>query len=1104
MGNEKPEAPKTSTKFEPLHDTGADHDGPVQTPLQKDAYAAPPAQEVAQVGGQNPPPAKDAPAADGAQKDAPAPAPAGKDAPAEKKVVTDKAEAAAGKSDEPIDPYEHIDNAQTLRVELDALVAQNRKPDEYIPVRINGELKEMKVADRVAQLKTDMAKEIEIANKGASTILMVGDGTRRGIDDIAKANTADRDKLAKELGLDPAKLNIDLLGREYTKAAGNKERQDKIAALGEVLVTRDSLTRLHFAPMAVKMLEAEFRGRGYLDPKMKAGEIISEDQLQKAADTFRSAPMPGSAADIAAFGDGKEIRDAKEVYATTARTLDILRLDQQQQLGKSVVAETELAKKPGEDPETHFKNAIKIADSLKVGYLAMAAHDPVNKEVAQEIVDTIRMGSDGRLKYAEFLVTKGRYSEAQGLMAQVKADSPELIYEMKGDQPAYRKYQIGDTDKYRSYEELDRAVALGVTVNPATFEQAHSILFDKLGKDKLGTEKDSAKFKERLDNKEFPKDSDKIKYLRSDDAKSTEALRLMIDCRDQAKADVAEANKALNKELEVQEAAKKKWDDKGKLSQDEEVEKARVERVIASLKVTKAEREQYINRIDALTDFTEGVVHLSLGGAQSAHTLFDQALKKDPSLDAEFAKMKEGNPDVKTLTELSQMTDDNLEAYWKRNNKKFAIAGAAIAGTLTGVGLIGACGYVGAGVTTTAVVATVGGGAAGGLTSWGIQRTVNDKAGWPEFRDGAKVGALSAALVASPWAAQVYRAKLGTDVAVNTSQIGNLASKIGVTRGTLLGSMAMSYTFAAGDVYFENKPIGKAAVDGTREGIYNSLLLGISQKWGMPTEGGSTAATAARMFNKTTFATGFGLAALPQAFAMAIDGKPLKEAVSETMRDGMQNTLMFGLMSKMKVTDPAKESTLLGRYGLNKWTGLGIAGVSGYTPVRNYFDGKQTFSEAAKDWLTNAAIDTAAVGMVKRYGLNDYGTGSRIAMPTFKDTASYAQRSFMMQESWNVAVAVGSKQFLHDIGGKPYYIKDQGGGFVAPLLADFFDRNFGKELDASHPGDRKIINQNLDGLNTPLTAGKFADKKNVDPLQKDPKQGLFFDYSKKPPKPPGK
>jgi hypothetical protein len=131
-----------------------------------------------------------------------------------------------------------------------------------------------------------------------------------------------------------------------------------------------------------------------------------------------------------------------------------------------------------------------------------------------------------------------------------------------------------------------------------------------------------------------------------------------------------------------------------------------------------------------------------------------------------------------------------------------------------------------------------------------------------------------------------------------------------------------------------------------------------------------------------------------------------------------------------------------------------------------------------------------------------------------RDARNYAMRAFMMQESWNVAISVGSKRILHDVMGKPYYIKDQGSGFVAPLVADFLDRNYGSELDPKHLGDRKNINSNLDALSPTLAGSLRADKKDPDPLyrptisgdstdpnaKKDDKRGLFFDYSRKPKK----
>ncbi len=1025
------------------------------------------------------------------------PAPAAEQA-AEKTVVTDKAEAAAAKADEPIDPYAHLDRANLLKLELEALEGQKKKPDEVIAIRVDGELKNVKVSDRVEQLKRGLIDEITLAKKGADSIYMVGDATNPGVDDIAKMTIVERDKQAKALGLDGKTVTVESIGRELTKSVGDNERQTKLKGLLETVATVDALSKLHFAPTLVRLLETEYGARGYLDPKMQLSEVISDEQLKKSFDSLKAIPLPGTAADIAAFGaDSKPIREAKEVYAITSRTLELVKLDQQQKRALSVLEETNLAAKPGEDAEAHFKKAIQMAEKLDVGYLTMAATKPENAadNMAQEIVDTIRMGSNARLKYAEHLVNNGRFHEAQGLMAKVKADSPELIFAMENDKPVYRKYENGK----RSYEELDRVVTLGVTVRPATFELAHSILLEKLDKDKLGDDKSRANFAERLKKGEFPKDVDKIKQLRTDDAGALECFEVMARCRDQFKQDIGEANKILDKEVERVEKEKQRFDGKENLSKEDEVEKARLEREIASLNVTKAQREEYLNRIDALTDYTNGLLDLSRGGAKSAHKLFDSALAKDPSLDAELKRMQGDNPYLKTLTELSKITDNTAEAYWQRNYKKFAIAGAATVGTLTGVGLIGMCGYVGAGVTTTAVVATTGGAMTGGVTSWAIHRTVNEKAGWPEFRDGAKVGGLSAALVVSPWAAQAYRAKLGTDVAVNSSAIGNLVSKIGLTKGTLGGSLAMSYTLEAGNIYFDKKPLGKAAIDGTKDGVFNSLLLGISRGWGMPME---AQAARAGFLNRTAVGTSVVLAGGPQAVDVLANGKSVKDAASETFRDSLTYLAMFGVAKHMKPTEAGK-ATWLSSMGVNKYTILGGSALAAAPEVRNYFDGRKTGAEAGKDFLYSAAYTVPTAMFLKKYGLSDHGTGSRIAAPTMVDTAGYAKRAFLMQESWNVAVSVGSQKLLHDLGRQPYYIKDQGSGFMAPLIAEFVDYNWGAQLDPNHLGDRKVINSKVDELHNNYLGGVFSDKKNVKPLSEEvPKKGLFFDYSgKKPPKP---
>ena len=1112
-------AQKPGTRVESFHAEEADDDD-LHTPLHNEVYdgkdngpaltpagAQPEKAAVQQVAAQVGEPAAAQAEKGGAQKDV---GPVG-NPPVEQKgdktKVTDKAEAGALKENDPIDPYESIDNAQKLAKELDLLIQQKRKPDEKISVQEKGQFKEVKVSDRVAQLKTEIAAEIERGKKGADAILMKGTATNPGIDDLAKQTSADRDRLCKELGLDPAAVTPRSLNETFQKAAGDVPKQAKVKELAQVMADRDAISRLHFAPMTVRLVEAELRARGYLDSSMKIGDEVSDTEIKKAFAVLKEINQPGGKNDVEAFGDGKEIREAKEVFETSDKTVNILYMAQQQKRAETIAKELNAAKTGEGDKEQHFKNAIKIADSLNVGWLANQTYreDNMKSKVSDELVDIVRMGSNARLKYSEHLVSQGRFHEAQTLMAQVKADSPELIFAKEGEKIIYRKHEGGKT-----YEELDRAVNLGLSINPANFDVAQTVLFDKLGKDKIGTADDANKFVQKLKDGTLANDADVLKYLNSDSSTSSEALKMMKIVREQTKKDITAANQVLDKEVENLDARKKAYDNR-QLNQDEEVEKARIERQIASLKLTREEREQYSKRMDAMTDFTEGLIHLSQGGAKSAHALFESSLAKDPSLNDQLTAMKVNNKDLQSVSDLAKMTDDTLDGYWKRNYKKFAVAGAAVAGTLTGVGLIGAAGYVGAGVTTTAVVATAGGAFAGGGVHWGIHRTVNEKAGWPEFRDGAKIGGMSAALIASPWAAQASRAKLGTEVAT-ASEIGNIASKIGVTRGLLAGSLTMSYSLEAGNVYFDKKPIGKAAIDGTKEGVFNSLMMGISRNWGLA---GETSAIKTAMFNRYTVGTGVTLGLGPEALAVAVDGKPVDKAAKDGAMNSLQYTLMFGLATKMQPTMPGS-SSWLGQLGLNKWTvGAGL-GLGAAPELKAWaMDGKSG-DQALKDGAFNTLLDTATFAALKKYGLSDHGTGPAVTAPTMRDASRYAMRAFMMQESWNVAISVGSKRILHDVMGKPYYVKDQGHGFVAPLVADFLDRNFGSELDPKHLGDRKTINANLDVLNPTLAGSLRADKKEPDPLyrptvtgdpagadpnaKKDDKRGVFFDYSRKPKK----
>ncbi|MBX9671557.1 MAG: hypothetical protein K2X93_28470 [Candidatus Obscuribacterales bacterium] len=1070
--------------------------------------------------------------------------PAAKDAPAKDKVeVNDKAEGAAPEQKEPVNPFDQIDKAQAMSKEIERLRQEDRKPDEKITVRVNGEIKEVTVAERVAQLKQSIKETIDLAKQGADAVRQKGDARNKGVREYAKENDkvlgplakdvvdsflrnneAARNQLARELKIDPDKLDLDKLspevftlnrlGRWYEMAEGDPVKQKKISDFSEAQADRDALSRLHYAPTLTRLVEAELRARGHLDPTLKFGEETPESEIKKAFELVSKLSKPGNEDDVAVFGGGKEIREAKEIFETSEKTVNVLYMNQQQKRAEAIIGEiAQASKEDAVNPEEHFKQAIKLAETLNVGYLANQAYRPDNiaSGITQELIDIVRVGSTARLKYAEYLTSKSRFHEAQGLIAQVKADSPELIFTQ--DEKT-KKLDYREINK-KTYEEVDRSVTLGITINPASFEHAQSLLFDKVGNDKVGDQNSGKQFIKDMQDGKFATNKEAFDYLGDKDGKATawECLKMMKLCREQFKKDITEANEVLDKELVSLAAKKKIFDDKKDLSDDDKVEKARLERQIFAHEQTKQQREKYINRIDALTDFAEGIMHLSNkssiplisgSGAESAHEFFKKALDKDPDLNAEFEKVKAAQKAAKpdddtmmTIAEFKDLTEDSFKAYWKRNYKKFAVAGAAAIGTLTGVGLIGVCGSLGAGITTTAVVATVGGAATGGATHWAVHRSVNPKAGWAEFRDGAKIGGLSAALVCSPWAAQAYRAKMAGDVAVTTSTIGNIASKVGVTRGTLAGSLALSYTFEAGNVLIDGKPIGRAAVDGTKEGVFNSLLLGISRNWGLSSEG----AVKQAMINRYTIGTGFGLAATPQIAAVAIDGKPFGQAAKETVADGLQYTVMLGVMNKFGVQEPGK-ATGLSRFGLNKWTVGGGFALSAVPAAKDFFFHNKPIDQAGADFLTNGLLNTGAFAALKVFGLNDYGRGPKPVKPTLGDTASYGWRAFAMQESWNVVIARGMKQYQRDIMRGQYSIADQGPGFVAPLADDFFKRYFGPGLDYNHPGDRKTINQTITPLIPALENTINVNRQHVDPLKMPPKKGLFTDYSKPPQKKP--
>lgn len=966
-----------------------------------------------------------------------------------------------------VDPYEHIDKAKEAGNELDLLLKQGRKPDEMITVRDNGQLKEVRVADRVADLKKQIADEIKIAGDAAKAI------NQQTVDKMLEQNRDKRDQMAKDLGLKPEELTPEKIDEEYQKAKGNADRQQKLRELVPVVGQRDALNLFHYAPLSVKLVEGEFRSRGFLDANLKMGDPVPASEFKRALDELR-AVRPGSDAEKKLFGAGNEVAQAVDLYNNSEQSITLnYGLVQQKQAERVAL---ELNQANGPNKEQHLKEALRLADQLDVPFLVKQAVMTENLQsgIGAEMIDMVRMGSMARLKNAEYLVSQGKIKEAQGLMMQVKSDSPELLYQKDEATGviSYRKHPPNDT----TYEKLDRAVNVGISVNPATFGQMQSALFENIKNDKFGTTENGKKFLDDMRAGKFKSDDDIVAYMQ-DHGTGIEALKMMKVCREKYKIDIAESNAVLDKELvglnskfqqydkratdqmtepeKAEKARLKGLVDKAdtpadqkleaqkqltqlvdsKLTIEERVDKARVERQINGMNVIKEDRQKFLNRIDALTDFTEGAMHLCQGGARSAHDLFKSALEKDPELDKEFAALKQNTPDLETISDLIKKTDDTWEGYKDRNGKKFAKAAGIAAATLTGNLVLGLFSRA----SVLSGVATIGSaGLAGGLTNYAIARSVDPRAGYAEIKEGAFDGMMMGALSWTPWAAQISRVGQAGEAAAmaKTGWVTNLASKaemLGVTKGTVAMGFGITGASELADVIVDGKPVTRALQEFGLKGLMNTGMVSVTRKWGLAPAAGESA-VASRM----------GLA---------------------------------------------------GRLGINKVTvGIGV-GVAAVPQIQNALEGKGV---DPVEFGKEAAINTAAFAFFKRWGVDD--PKAMAGGPTLASNLRTGGRVMMMQEAWNVGIDRIMKTGLHDVLKQPFYIGKDGLGFTDSLIADAWGQYFAG-LDASHPGDRRIISDGVDQHGTTFGGTFKIDKKVPNPRNGT---GIFYDYSKKPDKPPEK
>lgn len=775
--------------------------------------------------------------------------------------VTDKATPAANPGqDKFIDPYEHIKKATNAAEELDKIAASGKSPTDMIEVTgPNGQVTQVKVEDRVTQLKTEVKSNLERAKLGADNINQTGPGN--SVSELIKANNQKRDALCAELGIDKSKMTNPQQAYEELNPrflSATPENRAKLQELWQTVRDRADLETLRHAPAYQRLIEAELTAKGYANPSVKAGQETPREDIAKAFTLLKDA------------GRIDEELSHTELFRGTEARLGLIYAANQQDRSVQILTHLrEAGNKKGNaaEQEAELKKAVELADKINIGFITTQARIPRNLEsgISQELVDIATIGSSARLDYAKFLQEQGRFNEAQALMTQVKTDSPELIYQQN---PKTKEITYRDA----GLATLDQKISLGVKTNPGSWDAAQTRFIKHL------------------------QDGDN-EAAKRDFAEMQRVTNLM-------KQEVQEANKPLKEEKARLDLQRKDFEDKEKkktITEEEKVELERVKREMDIIDKTMEARDKQVGRQDNITRYMDGLLAAAQDDRDRAHNIFKEVKERDP----ELAKIKELDLDGKIKD-----TEGGFSGWWHRNWKYVAVGAAVVAGVAIAVGtcgvasgasaalIAGTATTLGVGTGTAATIVGVGtfatatalGATGGGLAHLGVERTVNKDAGLASFMEGAKVGGLSAAMVASPWASGML-ASNGVNVAIGSSKI---LAGLGVTKLSVGAGVGLSGTIEGGR-YLAGQQTGKEALINFGIGsVMNTALIGAAGKMEIVSQAGKMTLPQALGAAKTTAAWGFGISGVAETANVAAGNKTLEQGAKDFVTNGTINTAALG------------------------------------------------------------------------------------------------------------------------------------------------------------------------------------------------------------------
>lgn len=730
----------------------------------------------------------------------------------ERTRTTDKTQTGDAKTErKSIDPFANLQTAQAAANEVVMYFKRGMKDTDKVKIQYgDGSVKEVAVGDRVKELKGIVKSECELAIGASDRIKQ--DSKAPGETSVASMiqdNNSRREKLALELGMLPAKLNANDINDRLAKATTGSPEHQKLDQLKTLQNQREKLEGWKNSAAYTRSFYALLKSEGLADPSSGLERLsdgrpkVAEKEIMDSYQLVREAGRLNP-----------DFRNTN-VYANADQHVSNLYALNQGDRCQRIMGNLQQASQMGREgkvteQEALLKAAVDEANKVSLPLIASQLHLKANQE-NPETLSTLKgiivTACNAKLEMAEFLKERGRLSEAQPLVNEVKAACPEIIYQYneKTKTIAYRDESLG---------KLDNAISMGASIPRGTIDQ------------------NLQKFNDAIQKQDHV----------ACQAVVDDLYKLSNDVRKQC----TESNKALEQERIKLLMDKENLGKRKELSDHEkQIEAIRIEKELNIVNNTIEIRNAHARRLYSQVRLLDADLRLSKAGADygspSAEAIYKEIMQNDPELVKEINKSAPEDEEKRSAME-QRLEAARQKSGWERNWKLVATAGAVVAGLVVagltiwsgpGAAFFGA--GTTAGVLTTMGIATAGGVVAGGLTYHGVHRGLtNDKVDfWGDFKEGGTIGGSTAALVTAAWAgpaligAAPEAASTGRFAALTTR-----AAKLGITRQTLALGYGTQAAIEAKEVIFDDKSLVDAGKSLAFRGGVNTMMFGLAGQFG--------------------------------------------------------------------------------------------------------------------------------------------------------------------------------------------------------------------------------------------------------------------------------